>query len=144
MHKIIRHLPEVFEEGPLDEISCESFEAYIAKLLKINVNNQKVYSIFRLLEFAHQEKPNPTIRVDYGRNKKDIKKLWLQEYNWKPITIDYDNAQAALLISNLKKYKHSEGEEWLETRNQQGKLISITFPVSPLLEALKNDHLDTN
>lgn len=140
----MRHLPEVFEEGPLDEISCEPFEAYIAKLLKTNVNNQKVYSLFRLLEFAYEDKPTPTVKVDYGRNKKDVKKIWLQNHVWEPLEIKYDENQVALLVSNLRKYKHTEGEEWIETKNLQNKFISITIPVSPLLKELKNEDLDTN
>jgi len=80
LHKILRHLSEYFEDGPFDEMSCEPFEAYIARILKINTNNQKIHAIFKLLETAHEDKHTPTVRVDYGKNKNDLKKIWLQEY----------------------------------------------------------------
>lgn len=133
LHKILCHLPEDFEQGPLDEISCEPFEAYIAKILKINVNNQKVPSIFRLLEFAYEDKHTPTVKVDYCRNKNDVKLIWLQNHLWEPLEIAYDNTQVALLISDLNKYQHIAGEDYLLKKDSQNKLISIIFPVSSLL-----------
>lgn len=144
LHKLLRHLPEVFEEGPLDEISCEPFEAFIAKLLKTTINNQKVYSLFRLLEFSYQDKPIPTVRDDYGKNKNDIKKIWLQEHTWEPLEIKYENSQVALLISNLKRYKHTVGQEWFENRDEQNTITTITFPSSPKFQDLKNEYLYQN
>jgi len=137
MHKILRHLPEAFEEGPLTEISCESFESFISKLIKINTNNQDVYTIFRLLEKSHEDSPKLFVRGDYGSNINDYKKLWLLEYDWKTVTIEYESCQTDLLINKIEKYNHLEGLEWVKNLDPSNNTISITLNDSPILKELK-------
>ena len=80
LHKTLRHLPEAFEEGTLLEISCESFEAFISKLIKINTNNQEIYTTFRLLEKSYEEQPKLTIPNGNRSENKTYRSKWLKTY----------------------------------------------------------------
>ncbi len=131
----MRHLPFAFEEGSLLEISCESFEAYISKLIKINTNNQEVYTTFRLLEKSHEEKPKITVpNGNHGKNK-SYRSQWLKTYKRESIEIDYEPFQVALLLKLLKKHHHYEGEEWKIVEIEGAKKL-VKFENSPLLSSL--------
>jgi len=98
-----------------------------------NTNNQEIYTIFRLLEKSHEEKPKLTVQNGYNVEKKNYRSQWLKTYKWESLKIEYEPCQVALLLKYLNKYRHFEGNEWDYIKNKEGKIVSVVFKDSPLL-----------
>jgi len=110
LHNIISHLPQTFEEAPLQEISTERFEGFISKLIKSKHNNHTAEALFLLIEKQYEDKYLFPESNNGGKSTNFMKTL-LKNTNFEDITIPFTKIeQIQALTDQLKKHGHHEGE----------------------------------